>query len=69
MEFLITSIFSILVIILTVYNLIKLFTLAYKKEQITHARLMMYSTATIVVGLMVASILPLFFIKLAEMLS
>jgi len=69
MEFLITSIFSILVIIITVYNLIKLFTLAYKKEQITHARLMMYSTATIVVGLIVASILPLFFIKLAEMLS
>ena len=69
MAFLITCIFSILVIIFTVYNLIKLFTLAHKKELITRARLMMYVATTIVVGFIVASILPLFYIKLVDMLS
>ncbi|WP_108587066.1 hypothetical protein [Paenisporosarcina sp. OV554] len=68
MEVILTSIFTILITIMTFYNLIKVFTLAYKKKQITYSRLLLYVTSSIAVGFVVASILPLVIITIVEVL-
>ena len=68
MEVILTSIFTIFITISTVYYLIKLFTLAYQKKQITYSRLLFYVTTSIAVGFIVASILPLVIITIVEVL-
>lgn len=69
MEIIIASIFTIIITISTVYYLIKLFTLAYKKEEITYFKLMVYVTSVIAVGFIVASILPLMFAIIVDVFS
>lgn len=68
MEVILTSIFTIFITIMTVYNLIKVFTIAYRKKQISYSRLLLYVTSSIAVGFVVASILPLVIIPIIEVL-
>jgi len=57
-EVILTSAFSILIIIITLYFIVKILLLAYKRKEITFRKLIFLSTTFIFIGLVVASTLP-----------
>ncbi|MEG9295277.1 hypothetical protein V6B33_02345 [Mangrovibacillus sp. Mu-81] len=58
MAVILTSVFSAIIIIITVFSMIKVFIIAYKRNEISQRKIVVYSTSVIVIGVIVASILP-----------
>ncbi|WP_341320423.1 hypothetical protein NSQ62_12280 [Solibacillus sp. FSL H8-0523] len=58
MEVLLTSVFSAIIIIITVYFMIKVFIIAYKRKEISLQKFIVFSTTSIVIGVTIASVLP-----------
>ncbi|WP_394233691.1 hypothetical protein [Niallia oryzisoli] len=52
------SVFSILIIFMTIYSMIKVFIIAKKRNEISLQKSIIYSALSITVGFIVASILP-----------
>ncbi|WP_208586140.1 hypothetical protein [Gracilibacillus suaedae] len=58
MEVILISIFSAFIIFMTVYFLIKAFDIAYQREEISLSKFRVLVTSSIVIGLLIASMLP-----------
>lgn len=58
MEVLLTSVFSAIIIIITVYFMIKVFIITYKRKEISLQKFIVFSTTSIVIGVTIASVLP-----------
>ncbi|PLR92007.1 hypothetical protein [Bacillus sp. T33-2] len=54
----ITSVFSALIIMMTVYNMMKVLLIAYKRKEISGRKFIIFGAIAIVTGFIVASVLP-----------
>lgn len=68
MEVLLTSIFSAIIIFITIFSLMKAFIIAYKRNEISLRRFIVYSMSSIVIGIIVASLLPFGYQKIFDYL-
>ncbi|WP_342429703.1 hypothetical protein [Neobacillus sp. FSL H8-0543] len=66
MEVILISLFSAIIIFMTVYSIIKVIIIAYKRKEITLRRFEVLVTLSILIGLFVASILPFGYQKIFE---
>ena len=66
MEVILTSVFSAIIIFITVFSMIKAFMIAYKRNEISLRKFIVFSTSSIVIGVIVASILPFGYLKIFE---
>ncbi|WP_153125456.1 hypothetical protein [Peribacillus tepidiphilus] len=58
MEVILTSVFSAIIIFITVFFMMKAFIIAYKRNEISLRKFIVFSTSSIVIGTLVASVLP-----------
>ena len=58
MEVILTSVFSAIIIFITVFFMMKAFIIAYKRNEISLRKFIFLSTSSIVIGVIVASVLP-----------
>jgi FtsH-binding integral membrane protein len=58
MEVILTSVFSAIIILITVFFMMKVFIIAYKRKEISLRKFIILSVSSIVIGVIVASVLP-----------
>ena len=58
MEVIATSIFSALIILITVFAMVKVLLIAYKRKEITQRKLILYSATSIIIGATISMFLP-----------
>lgn len=68
MPVILTSIFSAIIIFLTVFSMIKVLSIACKRKEIFMSKYRVYASSFIVAGILVAAILPFGFQKIYEMI-
>jgi hypothetical protein len=68
MEVILTSVFSAIIIFMTVFYLMKAFNIAYKRNEISLRKFIVFSTSSIVIGVIVASVLPFVYQKIWDSL-
>jgi hypothetical protein len=66
MELIVASVFSAIIILITVYGMIKIFSIAYKRKEISLRKFTIFTSSAIVIGLMVASVLPFGYQKILD---
>ncbi|MGM7636679.1 hypothetical protein [Bacillus sp. Hm123] len=66
MEVILTSVFSAIIIFITVFFMMKAFLIAYKRNEISLRKLITFSTSSIVIGILVASALPFSYQKIVD---
>ena len=66
MELILISIFSAIIIFMTVYFMIKVLSIAYKREEISLRKCRLLVTSSIIIGLLVSSILPFVYQKIID---
>ena len=66
MELILISIFSAIIIFITVYSMIKALNIAYKREEISLRKCRLLVTSSIIIGLLVSSILPFVYQKIID---
>ena len=66
MEIILLSVFSALIILITIYFLIKLFIAAYMRKEISFRKFLLFSTSSILIGLIVVSVLPFGYQKIID---
>ena len=66
MEVMLMSIFSAFIICMTVFFIIKVITIAYKRNELTLQKRIVFSASSIIIGLIVASVLPIGYQKIFE---
>ncbi|MBP1970265.1 antibiotic biosynthesis monooxygenase (ABM) superfamily enzyme [Virgibacillus natechei] len=66
MDVILISIFSAIIIFITVYSMIKVLNIAYKREEITPRKRRVLVTSSILIGLLVTSILPFGYQKIFD---
>ncbi|MGJ7922255.1 hypothetical protein [Neobacillus sp. LXY-4] len=59
MPVILASIFSAIIIVITVSSILKVLTVAYKRGEISNQKRLTFATTTIIIGALIASILPL----------
>ncbi|MBH9965985.1 hypothetical protein [[Bacillus] enclensis] len=69
MEVILASAFSTLIIIITVFSMIKVLMIAYKRNELTLKKLITYSVAAVMTGLIVASLLPFGYEKIFTLIT
>lgn len=68
MPVILTSIFSAFIIFLTVFSMIKVLSIAYKRKEISMSKYRVYASSFIVAGIIIAAILPFGYQKIYEMI-
>ncbi|WP_096202268.1 hypothetical protein [Bacillus sp. FJAT-45350] len=68
MPVIITSIFSAIIIFITVFSMIKVLSIAYKRKEISVLKFRIIAVSLIVVGMFIASILPFGYQKIYEII-
>jgi len=63
------SVFSAMIIFMTVFYLIQAFTIAYKRNELSLRKLIVFSTSSIVIGLFFASVIPIGYQKIMEYIN
>jgi hypothetical protein len=58
MEVILITIFSAIILFITVFYMMKAFIIAYKRNEISLRKFIILSTTSIVIGVLVASVLP-----------
>jgi hypothetical protein len=66
MEVILASVFSAIIIFITVFYMMKVFIIAYKRNEISLPKFIVYSTSSIVIGVLVASVLPFGYQKIID---
>lgn len=66
MEVILASIFSAIIIIITVYSMIKVFIIAYQRSEISLRKLIFFATSSVIIGIIIASVLPFGYQKIME---
>lgn len=68
MPVILTSIFSALIIFITVFSMIKVLSIASRRKEISILRYRVLATSFIVVGMLIASVLPFAYQKIFEII-
>ncbi|KGX92330.1 hypothetical protein N781_16350 [Pontibacillus halophilus JSM 076056 = DSM 19796] len=68
MEVWLMSIFSSIIVVMTVYNIIRVLNIAYKRKELTLRKFVLYSTVSIAIGVSVTSVLPFGYQKVVQYL-
>ncbi|MGE7981970.1 hypothetical protein [Solibacillus sp. NPDC093137] len=68
MPVIMTSVFSAIIIFITVFSMIKVLSIAYKRKEISMSKYRVYATFFIVAGILVAAIIPFGYQKIYEMI-
>lgn len=66
MEVILASIFSAIIIFITVFSLNKVFLTAYKRREISFPKFVVFAASSIVIGLLVAFTLPFGFQRIMD---
>jgi FtsH-binding integral membrane protein len=66
MEVVLISVFSAIIIFITVFYLMKVLIIAYKRNEISLRKFAIFSTLSIVIGVIVASALPFGYQKIFD---
>ncbi|NMH68289.1 hypothetical protein HF072_05800 [Bacillus sp. RO3] len=66
MEVWLASVFSAIIILITVFSMVRVLIIAFRRKEISLRKLVVYSTVSIVTGLVVASALPFGYQKIME---
>lgn len=66
MEIFLISIFSIIIIYITVSSIIKVLKIAFKRKEISERKHRLMVASSIVIGISIATALPFVYIKLFE---
>ena len=66
MEVILINIFSAIIIFITIYSMIKVFNIAYQREEISLRKFKVLVTSSIAIGLFIASILPFGYKKIFD---
>ncbi|MGE7186834.1 hypothetical protein ACQKKK_23585 [Peribacillus sp. NPDC006672] len=66
MEVILASVFSAIIIFITVYSMIKVLIIGYKRNEISLRKFIIFATSSIVIGLIVASVLPFGYQKIMD---
>ncbi|WP_335712699.1 hypothetical protein [Neobacillus drentensis] len=69
MEVILASVFSAIIIFITVFFMMKLFIIAFKRNDISLRKCIIFSTSSIVIGLLVASVLPFGYQKIIDYIN
>ena len=69
MEVILTSVFSAIIIFICVFTMMKVFMIAYKRNEISLWKFIVFSTSSIVIGVIVASVLPFGYQKIFEYIN
>lgn len=68
MPVIMTSVFSAIIIFITIFSMIKVLSIAYKRKEISLSKYRLYGTSFIVAGIIIASILPFGYQKIYEII-
>lgn len=68
MEVIAASIFSALIILITVFAMVKVLLIAYKRKEISQRKLIIYTATAITVGLTISFVLPFGYQKIFNLL-
>lgn len=69
MEVFLTSVFSAIILFITVFSMIKVFVIAYKRNEISLRKFIVFSTTSIVIGSIIAIVLPFGYQKIFDYIS
>lgn len=69
MEVILTSVFSAIILFITVFSMIKVFMIAYKRNEISLREFIVFSTTSIVIGSIIAIVLPFGYQKIFDYIS
>lgn len=69
MEVILTSVFSAIILFITVFSMIKVFMIAYKRNEISLRKFIVFSTTSIVIGSIIAIVLPFGYQKIFDYIS
>jgi hypothetical protein len=68
MPVILTSIYSAVLIFITVFSMVKVLSIAYKRKEISALKFSILSVSCIGVGMFIAAILPFGYQKIVEMI-
>ena len=68
MEVILTSIFSTFIIFMCVFQIIRALGIGYKRKEITYGKYIIYTILSVVIGLLIALILPFGYQKIFELI-
>ncbi|MER2120468.1 MAG: hypothetical protein ABS935_09390 [Solibacillus sp.] len=63
-----TSVFSAIIIFITIFTMIKVLSIANKRKEISMAKYCLYAASFIVAGIIIASMLPFGYQKIYEVI-
>lgn len=66
MEVILAIVFSAIIIFFTVFYMVKVFIIAFKRKEISLRKLIIFSTSSIVIGLLLAFFLPFGYQKVID---
>ncbi|MCM3236508.1 hypothetical protein M3589_02095 [Heyndrickxia oleronia] len=66
MEVILASLFSVIIIFITVFFMLKVFIVAFKRNDISLRKFIMLSSSSILIGLLVALVLPIGYEKIID---
>lgn len=69
MDLIVSNFFLAIIILITVYGMIKVFSIAYKRKEISLRKFTIFTSSAIVIGLMNASVLPFGYQKILDIYS
>jgi hypothetical protein len=69
MEVFLASAFSALIIAITVFSMIKVLMIAYKRKELTLRKFIIYTAAAVMIGLLTASVLPVGYQKIFSLIT
>lgn len=69
MEVFLTSVFSAIILFIAVFSMIKVFMIAYKRNEISLRKFIVFSTTSIVIGSIIAIVLPFGYQKIFDYIS
>ncbi|REJ18856.1 MAG: hypothetical protein C6W58_06405 [Bacillaceae bacterium] len=64
MEVMAASVFSAIIIFITVFSMIRVFIIAFKRKEISLRKFIIFTISSIVTGLIIASVLPFVYQKI-----
>lgn len=68
MEVIAASIFSVLIILITVFAMVKVLLIAYKRKEISQRKLITYAATSIIIGFTISILLPYGYQKIFDLL-
>lgn len=69
MEVILASVFSAIIIFITVFFMMKVYIIAFKRNDISLRKCITFSTSSIVIGLLVAGVLPFGYQKIMDYIN